>query len=60
MNDIEKYYQSLQQEIIALQESDDEGDSREQLFTRMAVDMLADAGETKKNQKNLLHTKNIV
>ena len=46
MNDIEKYYQSLQQEIIALQESDDEGGSREQLFTRMAVDMLADAGET--------------
>jgi hypothetical protein len=46
MNDIEKYYQSLQQEIIVLQESDDEGGSREQLFTRMSVDMLADAGET--------------
>lgn len=46
MNDIEKYYQSLQQEIIALQECDDEGGSREQLFTRIVVDMLADAGET--------------
>ena len=46
MTDLEKFYQSLQQEIIALQESDDEGDSREQLFTRIAVDMLADAGET--------------
>ena len=46
MNDIDKYYQSLQQEIIALQESDDEGGSREQLFTRIVVDMLADAGET--------------
>lgn len=46
MNDAEKYYQSFQQEIIALQESDDEGGSREQLFTRIAVDMLADAGET--------------
>lgn len=46
MNDVEKYYRSFQQEIIALQESDDEGGSREQLFTRIAIDMLADAGET--------------
>ena len=46
MNDVEKYYQSFQQDIIALQESDDEGGSREQLFTRIAIDMLADAGET--------------
>lgn len=46
MNEIEKYYQSLQQDIIALQESDDDGGSREQLFTRIAVDMLADAGVT--------------
>lgn len=46
MNDVKKYYQSFQQEIVALQESDDEGGSREQLFTRIAVDMLADAGET--------------
>lgn len=46
MNEVEKYYQSFQQEIIALQESDDEGGSREQLFTRIAVDMLADASET--------------
>lgn len=45
MNDIEKYYQFFQQEIIALQESDEEGGSREQLFTRIAVDMLAEAGE---------------
>lgn len=46
MNDVEKYYQSFQQEIIALQESDEEGGSREQLFTRIAVDMLAGASET--------------
>lgn len=46
MTDVEKYYQSFQQDIIALQESDEEGGSREQLFTRIAVDMLADAGET--------------
>ena len=46
MNDIEKYLQSLQQEIIALQESDEEGGSREQLFTRLAIDLLAEAGDT--------------
>lgn len=46
MTDIDKFYQSLQQDIVALQESDNEGDSREQLFTRIAVDLLADAGET--------------
>lgn len=46
MTEIEKYYQSLQQEIIALQESDEEGGSREQLFTRIVVEMLANAGET--------------
>lgn len=46
MTEIEKYYQSLQQEIIALQESDEEGASREQLFTRIVVEMLANAGET--------------
>lgn len=46
MNDLEKYYKSFQQDIIALQESDEEGGFREQVFTRLAVDMLADAGET--------------
>lgn len=46
MTEIEKYYQSLQQEIIALQESDEEGGSREQLFTCIVVDLLANAGET--------------
>jgi len=46
MTEIEKYYNSLQQEIIALQESDDEGGSREQLFTHLAIDLLADCGET--------------
>lgn len=46
MTEIEKYYQSLQQEIISLQESDEEGGSREQLFTRIVVEMLANAGET--------------
>jgi len=43
---IERYYRQLQQEIIALQESDEEGGSREQLFTHLALDLLADGGET--------------
>lgn len=46
MNELEKYYQSLQTDIVSLQESDDEGASREQLFTHVVVDMLSDAGET--------------
>ena len=46
MNEINKYYQSLIQDIVALQASNEEGDTQEQTFTRIAVDMLAEAGET--------------
>jgi len=46
MNELEKYYNSLKQDIIALQVSNEEGDTQEQTFTRIAVDMLAEAGET--------------
>lgn len=46
MKELDKYYQSLQNEIVSLQASDDEGASREQLFTHVVVDMLSDAGET--------------
>ena len=46
MKEIEKYYQSLIQDVIANQTSNEEGDSQEQVFTRIAVDLLADAGET--------------
>ena len=48
MNEINKYYQSLIQDIVALQASNEEGDTQEQTFTRIAVDMLAEAGETEK------------
>jgi hypothetical protein len=46
MNELEKYYQSLMQDIVAMQASNEEGGSIEQAFTQIAVDMLAEAGET--------------
>ncbi|MDR1552269.1 MAG: hypothetical protein LBS69_02245, partial [Prevotellaceae bacterium] len=46
MNEIIKYYQSLIQDIVALQAGNEDGDTQEQTFTRIAVDMLAEAGET--------------
>ena len=46
MNEIEKYYQSLMQDIVAMQAGNEDGDNQQQTFTRIAVDILADAGET--------------
>ncbi|MBK5719545.1 AIPR family protein [Dysgonomonas sp. Marseille-P4677] len=46
MNEIEKYYQSLMQDIAAMQASSEDGDTQEQTFTRIAIDILSDAGET--------------
>ena len=46
MNEINKFYQSLLQDIVALQAGNEDGDTQEQTFTRIAVDMLAEAGET--------------
>jgi len=46
MNEIEKYYQLLMQDIAAMQAGNEDGDTQEQTFTRIAVDVLADAGET--------------
>lgn len=46
MNDIEKYYQSLRQEVISRQLANEEGDTQEQTFTRLFLDLLSDAGET--------------
>lgn len=46
MNEIEKYYQSFMQDVIAMQEGNEDGDTQEQTFTRIAIDILADAGET--------------
>jgi len=46
MNEINKFHQALLQDIISLQAGNEEGDTQEQIFTRIAVDMLAEAGET--------------
>ena len=47
MTEIEKYYQSFMQDISTMQEScGEEGSSTQQVFTQIAVDILADAGET--------------
>lgn len=46
MQELEKYYSSLYQDIRSMQDSSEEGDSQEQLFTQMAIDMLSDGGET--------------
>lgn len=46
MNEINKFYQSLLSDIVSLQAGSEEGDTQEQTFTRLAVEMLAEAGET--------------
>ncbi len=59
MTGIEKYYQTFMQDIAAMQESSgDEGSATPQVFTQIAVDMLAEAGETENvsvayDEKNL-------
>lgn len=45
-NNIDKYYQTLMQEVAARQLANEEGDTREQTFTRMFLDVLSEAGET--------------
>jgi hypothetical protein len=46
MNEINKYYTSLLQDIRAMQDTAEEGANQEQLFTQIAMEMLAEAGET--------------
>ena len=41
-----KYYQSLNQDIRATQLSEEDGGNSEQIFTQIALNNLADAGET--------------
>ncbi len=43
---IEDFYKELFQEIKSTQASEDEGGVQEQIFTQIAIDLLADAGET--------------
>ena len=46
MNEVNKYYSGLVQDIRSMQDTSEEGASQEQLFTQMALDMLSEAGET--------------
>ena len=46
MNEINKYYGSLMQDVRARQLASEDGDTQEQTFTRMALELLADSGET--------------
>lgn len=46
MKEIEKFYQSLMQDIVAMQSGDEDGNTQEQVFTRICLDMLSDAAET--------------
>jgi len=44
--ELEKFYQSVTQDVKATQLSEEDGGSTEQLFTQLAVDLLVSAGET--------------
>lgn len=44
--ELKKFYAELLQEILATQLSEEEGGIKEQIFTQIAADLLADAGET--------------
>lgn len=44
--ELKKFYTDLLQEILSTQLSEEEGGIREQIYTQIATDMLADAGET--------------
>ena len=46
MKEIEKFYQSLMQDVVAIQSGDEDGNTQEQIFTRICLDMLSDAAET--------------
>jgi len=45
-NELNKFYQSLMQEVSSRQLANEDGDTKEQTFTRYIVDMLSEAGET--------------
>lgn len=46
MNELNKFYQSLMQDVVAMQSGDDDGNTQEQVFTRICQEMLSEAGET--------------
>lgn len=46
MNEIDKFYLSVVQDVTVAQLTSEEGDTQEQSFTRFCLDLLSDAGET--------------
>lgn len=46
MNELNKFYLSLMQEVSSRQLSNEDGDTQDQTFTRFVIDMLSEAGET--------------
>lgn len=44
--ELRKFYQSLQEDILAISLSDEEGAFQEQIFTRLALELLESGGET--------------
>lgn len=50
MNDLQKFYAEVLEEVETLQMADEEGNSHEQVFTMLATSLLADAGETENSQ----------
>lgn len=46
MTEKEKFYQQLCQEVTSRQLANEEGDTQEQTFTRLFLDLLSEAGET--------------
>ena len=44
--ELNKFYQSLNQNLKSNQLSEEDGGNLEQIFTQLAVDLIADAGET--------------
>src|SRR5574344_913307 len=49
-NELNKFYQSLMQEVFSRQLANEDGDTQEQTFTRYIVDMLSEAGETEEGE----------
>lgn len=45
MTELEKFYKSFIQDIVASQLSEEEGETQQQAFTRQVVDLLSEAGE---------------
>ena len=43
MKEIEKFYQSLMQDVVVMQSSDEDGNTQEQIFTRTCLDLLSDS-----------------